>query len=422
MTFSRFVVAASAAAALLAVSCGTEDVEINHQDADADTGGSDTVDELDALDQDVVPDVPDILDIPSSEDGMAFDWLDGYCGGMWIELTLLPTTIMLVVDRSSSMLEPSDGHEPTEDELGSCAETNAEPASGITFETRWDDVGGAVGSVADEYDDDVNFGLVLFPGPGALDGAITPELFCTGPVALPRVMTAPAEETAPAIRAVLDDPANNPVCSGGFTPADGGLAAAAGALEAVSEPGPGVIILATDGAPNCNASLPACSGGDCTTGTPLCDGTLGTIGCLDDAAAITTISGLHDSGVRTYVIGIPGSEGFASVLDAMAEAGGTARSGSPKYYEVGDGDELIEALGAITDSEISCVFELDSVPDNTNDINVLVDDSPLRRDDPDGFVYHEEDNTIELLGATCEDLKAGRVSDVKFLFGCEPFI
>lgn len=400
----------------LSASCSVEDVELNHQDGLTDAQDASDGNEVPPLDV-----TPEAADQPLTDNMMEFDWLDGYCGGMWIELTVLPTNVMFVIDRSSSMLDPADGHIPTEDEIGSCSETNADPATGITYTTRWDNVCEAVKTIAAEYEENVNFGLVLFPGPGSLDGIMTPELFCTGPVASPKVMVEPHSESAGDIQSVVDNAGNNPICSGGFTPARYGLIAAIDALNRPVEPGPGVIILATDGAPNCNPDLPPCSGADCTTGTPFCDGMFGTIGCLDNAI-VDTISEFLEGEIKTYVIGIPGSEEFSAVLDAMAVAGGTARSESPKYYEVSDRDELISTLGVITDAEISCVFELDSIPENTNDINVLVDDQPLRRDDPDGFVYNEEDNTIELLGRTCEDLKSGGIGNVKFLFGCRPFI
>ncbi|MDI7269549.1 MAG: hypothetical protein QME96_16290 [Myxococcota bacterium] len=350
-------------------------------------------------------------------------WGDGACGGEEISLTRLPTNLVFVVDRSSSMLDPSDPtHTPTTAELGSCVETNSRPATGIGYVTRWDDVKSGVNGVVAGASSEINFGLTLFPGPGALSGTGDPvTLFCSG-TAAPRTTVRPGAGTAAGIAASLDDPDSMPVCNGGFTPTRDGLLAARAALDVAAEPGPGVIVLATDGAPNCNgARSPGCT---CTTGTPFCNGTLGYIGCLDDARTIATISELLAAGYKTYVVGIPGSEVFADVLDRMADAGGAARSGSPRYYRVENRDELAAALGTIAAGEESCRFNLGSIPPDEHDINVFVDERPLRRDDPDGngFTYDSATNTVELRGADCDDLRAGRISTVRFIFGCPPVL
>ncbi|MDI7268711.1 MAG: hypothetical protein QME96_12025 [Myxococcota bacterium] len=216
-----------------------------------------------------------------------------------------------------------------------------------------------------------------------------------------------------------------PCCAPGGpdeTPADarGEAEADVGGPDAPAD-GPGVLVLATDGAPNCNNALG--SGCTCTTGTPFCDGTLGRIGCLDDDRVIATLGEILAAGIRTYVVGIPGAEDYVSVLDAMAVAGGTARDVSPRYYGVESRDELLSVLGMIAAGESSCVFELGHPPLDTTRINVLVDDDPLRRDDAEnGFTYDATANTVTLTGIACDDLRAGRTSNVKFIFGCPPLL
>ncbi len=65
----------------------------------------------------------------------------------------------------------------------------------------------------------------------------------------------------------------------------------------------------------------------------------------------------------TYVIGMPGAEAYADVLDRLAIAGGTARDGAPSYYDAADTGALGEALYAIgTGVAISCSIELESAP------------------------------------------------------------
>jgi hypothetical protein len=332
------------------------------------------------------------------------------CGGEAIALEQLPAKLMFVVDRSSSTLGPADrSFMPTTTDLGSCSETNSRPATGITYRTLWDDLGAAVADVSMAREDRVSFGLTVFPGPGALTGAATPDSFCTARP--PTTLVTPALGTASAIRTALTDPANAPLCAGGFTPTRAALDAAAAALAGSSD---GVLVLATDGAPNCGAGSAGCR---CTTSSAFC-GTLGFIGCLDDVATIGAITALRDRGIRTYVVGIPGTEDYAAVLNAMATAGGTARSGAPSYYAASDSASLVAALGTISDAEVSCRFALASAPPDRTNVNVFLDDAPTPRDTGDGFVLSDDGLTITLEGTSCEALRNGTVANVRFEFGC----
>jgi hypothetical protein len=107
------------------------------------------------------------------------------------------------------------------------------------------------------------------------------------------------------------------------------------------------------------------------------------------------------------------------VLDAMATAGGTARTGAPEaYYRADDAAALLTALGTISDREVSCRFALDAPPPNAEDVNVLLDDVAIPRDVPDGWVLAPDGSAIELTGEPCDRLRAGTVASVQFLFGC----
>ncbi len=337
------------------------------------------------------------------------------CGGEEIVLERLPARLVFVVDRSSSTLEPADPTVmPTAAELGSCADTNARPATGITYRTLWDDLGGAVAEVAVAREDRVSFGLTVFPGPGALTGAASPDAFCTSRP--PTTLVAPGPRTASAIRDALTSPANAPLCSGGFTPTRSALEVAGEALSGAAD---GVLVLATDGAPNCGSAGRA--GCTCTTSSAFC-GALGTIGCLDDTATLAAITALRARGIRTYVVGIPGTESYGAVLSAMADAGGTARTGAERYYRADDAPALLAALGTISDREVSCRFALASPPPDRTNVNVLLDDVPAPRSDTDGWQLAEDGGSIELRGPTCERLRTGAVGRVQFLFGCPPLI
>lgn len=338
------------------------------------------------------------------------------CGGEAIALTRLPTHVMLVVDRSSSMLEASDSSSmPTAAQRGSCAETNSAPATGIAYRTRWDDMTSAVGEVVAGRDQLIELGLTVFPGPGELS-ATSSEAFCSD--LPPATLVQPALGQADAINAALARADSTPICAGGMTPTRTALETAAYALDQVGAQG-GVIVLATDGGPNCAASTPSpCT---CTTGSGFC-GTLGTIGCLDDVGTVDVIEQLAARNIKTYVVGIPGTEAYGSVLDRMAVAGNTARGQAPKYYAAADVKALTDALGVITEAAVTCNFELENTPPDTMNINVFVDDAPLPRDAADGFAYNTQDNAVELTGEICTRLKKGQISEVRFEFGCPPII
>jgi hypothetical protein len=192
-----------------------------------------------------------------------------------------------------------------------------------------------------------------------------------------------------------------------------------------------VVILATDGAPNCNASA-TCGVDECLTnleaqpgcpigGPPNCcapnqiDGpTL----CLDKSATLAAIDGLFAKGVPTYVIGVPGSGPYASLLDAMATHGGTARGASPQYYRVDstDASAFASALAAIAAKvTASCTFTLDSVPEPSK-LNVFLDGIVLPQDPNNGWKL--DGTTVEIVGDACKKLQSGDILSVRVVAGC----
>src|SRR5690606_37461839 len=101
------------------------------------------------------------------------------------------------------------------------------------------------------------------------------------------------------------------------------------------------VILATDGGPNCNSNI-NCDASGCTLniegrqsggitcepeGPNCCTGSAGTLACLDDDASENAVSRLASAGIDTFVVGIPGSEAYAGVLDSLAVEGGRSLEG-----------------------------------------------------------------------------------------------
>jgi hypothetical protein len=151
--------------------------------------------------------------------------------------------------------------------------------------------------------------------------------------------------------------------------------------------------------------------------------------CLDEDATTDAIDALAGEDVDTFVVGIPGTEQYASSLDAFAVAGGRARSGTPRYYAVeAQGDEpggLTDVLRGITSSLIkSCRLQLGSVPPALDKLNVEVDGKLVPQSGPNGWKVDESTDppTIELLGDTCEQVETEGVESVEALFGCPTIV
>ncbi len=147
-------------------------------------------------------------------------------------------------------------------------------------------------------------------------------------------------------------------------------------------------------------------------------------------------------GVRTFVIGVPGSENAREFLSGLAEAGGTVRSGDCSYGPTpSDGNchfdmsttttfssDLIRALSAINAEALSCSF---SVPETTagtpvdlTRVNVSINGQsvPFVASQPcnaqtTGWQYTPGNASIRLCGAACADAqKPG--TDVSIILGC----
>jgi len=186
------------------------------------------------------------------------------------------------------------------------------------------------------------------------------------------------------------------------------------------------VVIATDGGPNCN-DMAACDAsrcmlnieGECMGSSVNCCA-LGEVGgptfCVDDTATVAAIEVLAKAGLHVIVVGIPGSETYADVLDAMAVAGNSPKTSTPFYYPVAELASLSEVLGEIGKVAITCDFELADPPTEPGMTNVYVDDKVL----PyaiDGWTWATP-STVRLLGATCDKLKNGQIAKVQIVSGC----
>ncbi len=186
------------------------------------------------------------------------------------------------------------------------------------------------------------------------------------------------------------------------------------------------VVLATDGAATvclgCNA---ACANA-------------GKVPASESDALVADVkAAASTNNIRTFVIGVPGSQTYRSELSKVAEAGGTARTigcshAGPNYchYDLTDatvdfGAVLGDALSAIGGSVLSCDFAVPTTADfDPAKVNVRLttggDTTSLKRDpnEANGWNYTKDGKTIRLFGPACESAKQVTNGKVDIVYGC----
>jgi hypothetical protein len=306
----------------------------------------------------------ELLRYSSASDAGADGGVVGCVPGV-IGLEKATPRVVFVLDRSNSMSAPF----------------------GAGRATRWRSLGDALGAVLPPVDQTMELGALLFPlgsGGTCAVGAgpnLAPALGNVG--SLVRLMS----NTLP----------------GGHTPTATAIAAAGDVVLADrAATAARALVLATDGVPNCNASLNAttCT---CSTGAGRCTSS---ILCLDDDRSVAQVARLAALGVPTYVLGIQDSSTLAmEVLNDLARAGGRPRTGTPQaYYAVTSETDLDAALTAIRNQVGACVYLSSSVPDDDGSMEVTVGGTavPFDATGTSGWSWSVRDNgELVLTGAAC---------------------
>jgi hypothetical protein len=350
-----------------------------------------------------------LRDAGSKPEGPPLPDAPGLCGNQIIEQEVDRPNLYFVLDRSASMSE------------------QFEEGSREKYTTSLL----AIRSVLRAVGHRVSYGAAVFPAFDSTDDecATGEEVFATRP-GDPLQYTLNGED-GPVLKEFIQVLGTRPPSGG--TPTSTTLAALTPTL--VELEGKTAVILATDGEPNCNPDA-LCSGVDCFWNieqVPLDDGQVcgndvnccdpdiledGPVSCLDQPATLAALRELESAGIRSYIIGLPGSEQFAEVLDTMADAGGTARSGAYAYYPITSSSELRDTLLGIGASvAISCDIELATPPPDPDLVNVYFDGRVIRSNAHDGWVLDGEAH-LSIRGSACEQLKSGDVFQVQVVAGC----
>jgi len=335
---------------------------------------------------------------------------DAVCGGTTLAASPKLVNVLLVVDKSSSMSATPTGF----------------------GDSKWNGLRAALTSALDAGSGKVAFGLDFFPSSGG--PSVPLPNGCALPTSgAPTVAVSPAAPTVDAIKKALED--NSPA---GATPTAAGLGRAlayytTGAGAALK--GEHYVLLATDGGPNCDDGL-SCEAASCTVNmdglcpasTNCCDPQLDPAGpgkCLDDGATVAMVKQLAQANIKTFVVGIPGTEAYGSTLESIAIEGGEPNpSAPPSYFAIsaaGGVKALSEVLTNITTGLItSCELVLSEQLPALDKINVVIDGNTILEGDADGWSLDSSSTppTIVLKGATCARVSKSGAEKLTVTFGC----
>lgn len=322
--------------------------------------------------------------------------------------------------------------------------------------SKWDTMKAALEGSLQEVALEINVGLSLYPFPDDVSIGIDKDTCgevgncCEMPTDTePNIAIGPGLLTVPEIVDSFDR-----VRPGGGTPTAAALESAYDYFvngSGAELEGDNYVILATDGGPNCNADITCEAEGctrnidardaSCTLETASCCGGNQAISCLDDEASRDAVSRLGSAGIDTFVIGVPGTEAYAGVLDSLAEEGGRALVGEEQKYFAVDGaagvDGLIDVFRRITEDLVtSCDIQLSEAPASVTDINVAVDCEVIPQfaegsgnGGAGGAESGEEQwvvdgvtdpPTVRLRGALCDRIQEEGVDRVDVILGCPP--
>ncbi len=315
--------------------------------------------------------------------------------------------IMLAVDRSQSMSFPI-------------------AAGG---ESRWFHLKAAMTEYLSTHGTVARMGLMTFPVDDACGpGAVTVPMFETNdnPVEL--------QKHADEINAKLQ--ATQP---GGVTPTMESLRALANYAPMLGGR-ESIVVLATDGLPNCNPGNPnsydvnpaAC---DCTFASNMCGGQYNRLSCLDRSGTVAVVKELLAKGIKTAVVAFGEDTLFGvgpQVMNAIASEGGAPRTCphgnnaecgannvcdkatkvcEMRFYAASNSRELADALATIgydLSKGDACEQTLEVVPADERYLTVLLNDQPLPPG-PDTWTYAA--GTVTFHSIHCQKLGSSTPDD-----------
>jgi hypothetical protein len=294
------------------------------------------------------------------------------CGSVLLGAQAQPGNVVVVFDQSDSM-----------------GQSFSAPDAGATG-PKWKVARDALATAVQPVSGSLRAGAIFFPtapkqaGSGTCGGKVDP--ITSAP---PQIGIQDGAAFLTAWSAHFGDPAWKLVLS---TPLKIALDEANAALaDPFPFPGPRVVVVMTDGAPTC---------------------------ITDPAQILAPVEDMATRGVTTYVVGLPGSSKAATLLNALAVAGGTGQ-----YLTPADPQSLADALAGIAKGAVDvCTMALSPAPPDPSKVYLYVTDQAtgMQREVPmsDGWSLAPDGATATLTGMLCDQAKAGAFSAIQFVFGC----
>ena len=302
------------------------------------------------------------------------------CGLQTFDLKRKPAEILLVLDRSKSMIEDT-------------------VADGVT--KKWDAALPALKQVIMDSNASVSWGLKVFP-----EGE---DSACVAASVTNNVVVPMAPMNAANVVAGI----NATMPAGNGTPTGAAINAAVNYLKTLNTDNPKYILLATDGQPSCGALPSSSTGSD-----------------IGGPYAETAVSAALTAGFPTFVLGVAtSSSGEVAILNSLADKGGKPRPNAPlTHFYLGTSQaELTAAFRVITGEASNCIFPLNPPPpvkDDPTKLGAYIAGNPDTKIPHDatktnGWAYTDaNDSAVQVYGTWCEMIKSAGADKVKIIYGC----
>ena len=319
----------------------------------------------------------------------------GVCVGQVAGTELAPTIVQLLVDTSLSMDERAPG----------------------SNRSKWVETRRVMLDAIDIMPATTSLGVVFYPD---VEVGADPCFDSEADVAVSALGSASSEQRERVREAFQREEPR------GSTPTHDAYRYALDELAAVEGPGQRFLVLITDGVPTYALG---------------CEGSGLQQDPADPAPLIPEAASALGRGIKTFVIGSPGSEAARESLSQMAQAGGTASAGcsnegTPHYchFDMTEEDDfagaLRDALASISGIALSCAYDIPEPPNggmlDPARVNVLFTPSSgepevIPRSAPgtcrDGWQYSDDQQQVLLCGPTCDRISSSS-GQLALEFGC----
>jgi hypothetical protein len=337
------------------------------------------------------------------------------CAGWRSEPESLPSVLQLVVDTSLSMNESPDG--------GGFGGPGGPGGGG---DSKWDITREALREAIAGLPDSIPVGLFFYPNmanEASQDPADYSACVNTDEGIPIDYLTDPQREN---IEDALDNTEPD-----GWTPTHGAYRHALDTFLMPTElPGQKFMVLITDGAPTLTLECTSADDGGFGQGGPT---------PVDADPIVDEVSAARQVGVRTFLIGSPGSEPGRQWMSTAAIYGATAASGCEVMGEPWCHMDMTQAtdfsaalragLAEITGAIVSCAYDLPVPPAgktlDPNLINLIITTSggetQLVRPDESGDCtegWQFIDEQVVLCSETCDRVQNDPAGQLQLLFGC----